>query len=325
LEDSKKILVKYKDHFTKINEALDECLNSGVDLVVDMGNHCLLGKGKRIRPLLFVLSCHLCDYRDDDIYRFSTIFEYIHASSLLHDDVLDNSDTRRKRPSTNHLWGNHAAILEGDFLYSKALSIAVGTGSLSFLRMVTDTTTQMTEGQINELFHTDDWNTTREQYMEIISAKTAALISAACACGAILAGADSESEEALKRFGHNMGLAFQLTDDVLDYTSSEEVFGKPVGKDLKEGKITLPLIYTLSTVEKTEKKRFEDLFKSHRATEKDYRDLTGLVRTSGALDKIQGEALAYVEEAEDCLTGFADSPVKRNLFELNRYIIDRQY
>jgi len=304
---------------------LDRGLNSRVSLVEDIGSHTLLGEGKRLRPLLFVLACRLCNYQGSDVYRISTIFEYIHASSLLHDDVLDNAETRRKKPSANHLWGNHAAVLEGDFLYSKASTIAVETNSLPFLKKIADTTMQMTEGQILELTHTDDWNIGKKEYMEIITAKTAVLISAACACGAILSQAGEEVEKSLERFGRNVGVAFQLMDDLLDYTSSEEIFGKPVGKDLKEGKITLPLTYTLLKLEESKRKRFEDLFISHRATEQDYRNLTGLVRTNGALDQIRDEAQRLVNEAATSLKSFPDSPVKKNLLELSQYIVDREY
>lgn len=319
------ILKNFKDHFTKINEELDKGLNSHVSLIEDMGSHTLLGQGKRLRPLLFVLACRLCDYYGEDVYRFSTIFEYIHASSLLHDDVLDNAETRRKKPSANHLWGNHAAILEGDFLYSKATIIALDANSLPFLRKIADAAIKMTEGQILELTHTNDWNTGKEEYMEIITAKTAVLMSAACTCGAVFSQAGKEVEKSLEGFGLNVGIAFQLMDDLLDYTSSENVFGKPVGKDLREDKITLPLIYTLLKLEESERKKVAELFKSHRATEKDYRNLTGLVRSNGVLDQIRDEAQAYVNEAVNCLKSFPDSPVKRNLLELNQYILDREY
>ena len=304
---------------------MDKGLNSHVSLVEDIGSHTLLGEGKRLRPLLFVLACRLCSYHGEDVYRISTIFEYVHASSLLHDDVLDNADTRRRKPSANNLWGNHAAILEGDFLYSKASTIAVGTNSLPFLRTVTDATMKMTEGQILELTHTNDWNTGKEEYTEIITAKTAVLMSAACACGAILSQAGEEFEQSLARFGLHVGIAFQLMDDLLDYTSSEEMFGKPVGKDLKEGKITLPLIYTLSKLEESKTKRFADLFKSHRASEQDYRNLTELVRSNGALDQIRDEAQTFLDEAATCLNSFPDSPAKKNLLELSQHIIDRTY
>jgi octaprenyl-diphosphate synthase len=319
------ILDNFKGHFTRINEELDRGLNSHVSLVEDIGSHTLLGQGKRLRPLLFVLACRLCNYYGEDVYRISTIFEYIHASSLLHDDVLDNAETRRKKPSANHLWGNHAAILEGDFLYSKATTIALDANSLPFLRKIAEATMQMTEGQILELTHTNDWNTGKEEYIEVITAKTAILMSAACTCGAVFSQAGEEIEKSLERFGLNIGIAFQLMDDLLDYISSEEIFGKPVGKDLKEGKITLPLIYTLLQLEESERKRFAELFKNHRATEQDYRSLTGLVRSNGALDQIRDEAQAYVNEAAACLKSFPDSPVKRNLLELNQYIIDREH
>jgi octaprenyl-diphosphate synthase len=176
-----------------------------------------------------------------------------------------------------------------------------------------------------ELVHTDDWGTSREEYMEIITAKTAVLMSAACACGAIITGAEKNAEQSLGKFGLNMGIAFQLMDDLLDYTSSEDVFGKPVGKDLKEGKITLPLIYTLPKIEAPERNRLENLFKNHQTTEEDYRQLIGLVRSKGALDQIKDEARAYVDRAAGCLSRFPDSPAKRGLLELNRFIVERKY
>ena len=176
-----------------------------------------------------------------------------------------------------------------------------------------------------ELVHTDDWETSREEYMEIITAKTAVLMSAACACGAIITGAEKKAEQSLGQFGLNMGMAFQLMDDLLDYTSSEDVFGKPVGKDLKEGKITLPLIYTLPKIEVSEGNRLEILFKTHQATEEDYRQLIGLVRSKGALDQIKDEAKSYVDRAAECLSRFPDSPAKRGLLELNRFIVERKY
>ncbi|MBW1739209.1 MAG: polyprenyl synthetase family protein [Deltaproteobacteria bacterium] len=319
------VLSHYKKHVKKINEELEKGLSSRVDLIRDIGNHTLLGHGKRLRPLLFVLSCRLCSNYGEEAYRLSTIFEYVHTASLLHDDVLDNAEIRRNKPSVNHVWGNHAAILEGDFLSSKASSIAVGSNSSLLLKKLTDTSMQMVEGQILELSYTHNWNISKEEYMGIITAKTAVLISAACACGAIISGAEADVEESLERFGLNMGIAFQLMDDLLDYTSSKEVFGKPVGKDLKEGKITLPLIYTLLSLEESERKRLESLLKSQRAAEEDYRNLIEIVRSNGALDQIRDEAQTYVNKAAGYLSSFPDSPAKESLLELNQYIIKRKY
>ena len=317
-------LTQFKDHFDIINDELYKVFNSRVPLVQEIGRHALLGHGKRLRPLIFVLSCELCNYHGEDVYQLSTIFEYIHTASLLHDDVLDNAEIRRNRPSANQVWGNHAAVLEGDFLFSKASAIAIGAGNIPFLAKITETATQMTEGQILELAHTDDWGISRDLYLEIITAKTALLISTACACGAIISDVESETAKSLAQFGLNAGIAFQLIDDLLDYTSSQEVLGKPVGKDLREGKITLPLIYTLTQLETTEKKRLEDLFVNQQPTDDDFRDIIDLVRGNGALDRIREEAQSYVDNAINCLDIFPDSAAKRDLIILSQHIIDRK-
>jgi octaprenyl-diphosphate synthase len=318
-------LSQFKPQFDKINRALELVLESRIPLIVDMGGHSLLGGGKRLRPLLFVLSSRLCGYAGEDLYRLSTIFECIHTASLLHDDVLDNAEVRRRKPSANQLWGNHAAVLEGDFLYSKSFSIAVSANNFRFLERLTETTTQMAEGQILELIHTDDWNMEKEAYLEVITAKTAVLISAACACGAIVAGADEATVRALGDFGMGMGIAFQLMDDVLDYSTTQNIFGKPVGKDLREGKITLPLIYAIPKLEKEDRHGLEVLFKERRANEADYRRLIGFVRKNGVLGRIRDEARVYVDEAAQCLAPFSGSPMGKNLLDLNRYIIDRSF
>lgn len=319
------ILSRFKPHFEKINRAIERVLESRIPLIVDMGGHSLLGGGKRLRPLLFVLSSRLCGYKGEDLYRLSSIFECIHTASLLHDDVLDNAEVRRQKPSANQLWGNHAAVLEGDFLYSKSFSIAVSSNNLRFLERLTETTTRMAEGQVLELIHTDDWKLEKEAYLEIITSKTAVLISAACACGAIIAGADEATVSALAGFGMGMGIAFQLMDDVLDYTSTQNVFGKPVGKDLREGKITLPLIYAIPKLEGSERLSLETLFKERRADKADYQRLIGFVRTNGVLTRIQDEAMAYVEAAAECLSPFSDSAMGKSLLDLNRYIVDRSF
>jgi octaprenyl-diphosphate synthase len=325
ITDSQIFLDRFNTHFSRIDEALSRVLSSKVPLIDSIGSHSLLGEGKRLRPLLFILTCQACGYKGGDPYSLSAIFEYIHTASLLHDDVIDDGHIRRKKPSVNHVWGNSAAVLGGDFLYSKSFAIAVGSGNLEFLRVLTDTTTRMAEGQVLELLHTHNWNMTRDEYMEIIASKTAALISAACACGAILSGTEGQAVGHLAQFGFNMGIAFQLVDDLLDYTSTAEVFGKPVGKDLREGRITLPLIYTLSQLQETEIERLENLFKNRKAREKDYEEVFALVRDNGVVDRIRSEAREYVEKAADHLGFFPESPVRRDLLGLNAYIIDRSF
>lgn len=319
-------LKRFSHHFERINEELSNTLNSRIPLIEDISKHSLLGEGKRLRPLLFVLSCQLCGYqREEDIYCLSTIFEYTHTASLLHDDVIDNANMRRNKPSANYVWGNSAAILAGDFLYTKSSSIALRCNSLPFLKMLTETGIGMTEAQVLELNNTHNWNITKEVYMEIITSKTGLLMSAACAGGAMVSEAEKETVENMKKFGLNFGVAFQLIDDLLDYTSSEEELGKPVGKDLREGKITLPLIYTLPNLEIAEIKKLEDRFKNLKAKEKDYNRVIELVRNNGAIDQVRSEAKIYTDKASTFLDLFPESPVKKELMELNACMVERWY
>lgn len=278
-----------------------------------------------MRPLLFILSSELCGYNREDVYRLSTIFEYIHVASLIHDDVLDNAELRRKKPSVRNVWGNPTAVLGGDFLYSKASGLAIESGKTEFMKLLNDTTLKMVEGQFLELENTHNWEISKERYMEIIILKTAALMSTACASGAIVAEADKRALEQLGHFGRNLGIVFQLLDDILDYTSREEDFGKPVGKDLREGKITLPLIYTLECLEEDEKRRLKDLFKGKTATEEDYRDLVTRVRNNGVIEKIRSEARDLVEINGKHLETFPESKAKEHLLELSRYMVEREY
>jgi octaprenyl-diphosphate synthase len=239
--------------------------------------------------------------------------------------VLDDADTRRKKPSAKQVWGNLAAVLGGDFIYSKAAAIVIEADRPKLYKRLNDTTLRMIEGQALELMHTHDWHMGKEEYMDIIAAKTAELMSAACAGGAIMADTDEEKEEKLAQFGLNLGIAFQLMDDILDYTASEETFGKPVGKDLKEGKITLPLIYSLADFDSSECDRFEELFKTQNPSNKEFEKLIHRVRNSGAIERIQAEAKGFADQAADCLEDFPDSSAKEDLKALNTYLVERDY
>ena len=325
MESSQTFLNQFNPHFERIDEELSKTFDSHVPLIKEIGRHSILGEGKRLRPLLFVLSCQLCGYQGDDVYKLSTTFEYVHTASLLHDDVIDNADIRRKKPSARHIWGNLAAVLTGDFLSSVASGIALDTHNLDFLRTGTNTAIRMTEGQVLELVNTNNWRIRKDEYMKIITYKTAELMSAACACGAIISGGEKEAVEHLNKFGLNLGIAFQLIDDLLDYISSEEEFGKPVGKDLKEGKITLPLIYTLSTLGNDEAGRLEKIFKDHQAKENDYERIIELVRNGDAIKRIQIEAEEHMNKAAGFLDFYPDSPEKENLVALNTFLIKRRY
>lgn len=318
-------LDRFGAHLKEIDAALNQSLGARVPVVSEIVRYSLLGAGKRIRPLLFVLSARLCGYKGPDLYRLSTLFEYVHAASLLHDDVLDNADLRRSKPSVRQVWGNSAAVLGGDFLYSAASAIAVECKNLELIRLLSDVLKRMVEGQFLELGHTHNWKITKAEYADVITAKTAILMSAACSSGAVVAGAAESVVEKLSRFGLNLGIAFQLMDDLMDYTSSEEVFGKPVGKDLKEGKITLPLVYFLSELDGAEVERLAELFRTHKATEADYSDFIRRVRSSKAIDRVRSEALDYVRKAGEGLDFFSESKFKQDLLELGSYVLARPY
>jgi octaprenyl-diphosphate synthase len=325
MDADNKIFAKFQGHIERINLELHRVLKSKDFFAREMGCYALLGQGKRLRPLLFVLSAELCGYRAENTFRLSTLFEYVHAASLLHDDVLDNAEVRRKRPSVNNLWGNHAAVIAGDFLYSIATSISLASENMDFFKILAKTSTIMTEGQLLELTNTKNWSLSKEDYLKIITCKTAELISAACVSPALLAEAEPDAVKALSEFGINMGIAFQLIDDLLDYTSSETVFGKPVGKDLREGKVTLPLIYTFSELEDSDRDKIIGLTSEDSSGDKEYDYVINLVRRSGSLDKAYAEARRYSRLAAECLEIFTDCPAREDLLEINDYIVERSY
>lgn len=325
MKKEKTSLAQFGRHFKEINEQLERSLGTRVALIENIAEYSVLGEGKRIRPLLFVLCAQLCGAKQDNLYHLSTIFEYLHVASLLHDDVLDNADLRRNKPSVRQVWGNSASILAGDFLYSKGSAIAIEWNTMDALKVLTTMVSQMVEGQMMELSETNNWHLGRDQYLEIIISKTAALMSAACACGAIVAGADQEKVNNLRDYGLNLGIAFQLLDDLLDYTSCEETFGKPVGKDLREGKITLPLIHALSTLDEKEVERMEDLFREKRAAGEDYDQLIALVRNQGAMERTKDEVQNYSRKALTFLEPFPRSTPKEELIQLCTYLSEREF
>jgi octaprenyl-diphosphate synthase len=321
----KAYLIRFDPYFRRINDELSQSFGSDLSIIEDIAHYSLLGEGKRLRPLLFVLSGQLCGYDGEDIYHLSTLFEFIHVASLLHDDVLDDAETRRKKPSVRQVWGNPAAILGGDFLYAQASSIAAECNNQDVNETLNRMTKRMVEGQFLELEYTHNWHMSKDKYMQVIVAKTGELMAAACACGALMAGAGQEAVDCLRGFGLNLGIAFQLKDDLLDYTSSEEVMGKPVGKDLREGKITLPLIYLLGELQKGEAESLEELFKNRKAHLDDYRKLLNTVRGRGIIAKIDAEAADYVRRARGFLEYFPTSPRKEDLFQLGDYILTRRH
>jgi octaprenyl-diphosphate synthase len=305
---AKELLKDLESDIAAINTALATNLQTHVPLIAKVGQHILLSGGKRVRPLLFILAARMCGHRSNHLADFSTIFEYLHAATLLHDDVIDEASLRRGITTANTIWGNHAVILVGDFLLSKALSIAVTTDRLKILNVLAQTTTKMAEGEILQLIHAGNLDLTEAEYFEVITRKTAILMSAACQIGGILAGAPPAQEEALTQMGLHLGLTFQLVDDILDYTGDQKQLGKEVGADLREGRVTLPLIHALARANSQDRERLKEMARG--LTPEMAPELRALLDKCGSLEHARALARNYTIMAQEDLTAFDPCPEK---------------
>ena len=317
------ILQELKAEIEGINRALLNNLTTHVPLIAQVGQHSLLSGGKRVRPLLFLLSARMCGCRGDQLADFSTIFEYLHAATLLHDDVVDAASVRRGQSTANTVWGNQAVILVGDFLLAKALSLAVTTNKLKVLKVLSDTTTQMAEGEILQLLYTGNLELTEAQYFEVITRKTAILMSAACQIGAILGDAAEVQEEALTLMGLNLGITFQLVDDILDFVGTEKELGKQVGADLKEGRVTLPLIHALAQAGPADRERLQEI--SRNLTTDLVPELRRLFDKYGSLEHARSMARGYTLKAQDNLAPFPPSREKEYFQAITAELLNRTY
>ncbi|MBF0496297.1 MAG: polyprenyl synthetase family protein [Deltaproteobacteria bacterium] len=318
------MLRSLKGDVDQIDRHIRGNLSSRVPLINEVGNYIILAGGKRLRSLLFVLSARLCGYLGQLSHYYSTIFEYLHSATLLHDDVVDGADIRRGKAAANIEYGNQAAVLVGDFLLSKSFSQAVEIGDIRMLEVLSNTTTMMAEGEVLELVHILNLAITQEEYLQVIISKTAILFSASCHMGAIFGRADNARQQALKSYGLNLGIAFQVVDDNLDYTSNVAEFGKPVGNDLKEGKITLPLIIAMKDGTTEDKTELASLIKKRDLTETEFTRIRDLVNKTDALPKAHQIAWSYIEKAKSDLDVFPDSPEKTLFLNLASYVVERK-
>lgn len=260
--DIQEIFESYESELRIIEDRLKDLFQNNVPPIPFIGKHLIEGGGKRIRPLMLILSAEMAGYKGDARFTLGGIVESIHTASLLHDDVVDAAEVRRGKLPAHSIWGNQVVILVGDFLYSNALHLAVLHKNQKIMEALSEATTRMTEGEILQLTKTGDPDITEEDYFKIISAKTGSLISAACRIGGILGSLPEDKENALSRFGIKTGTAFQVADDILDYMANEKKLGKRLGKDIKEGKITLPLIYLLKTASNNEVEEVKNLIRN---------------------------------------------------------------
>jgi octaprenyl-diphosphate synthase len=319
----KNILKDLEKDVAAINLALGANLQTHVPLIAEVGRHILLSGGKRVRPLLFILAARMCGCQGNNLSDFSTIFEYLHAATLLHDDVIDAANVRRGVSTANTIWGNQAVILVGDFLLAKALSLAVTTNKLKILQVLSHATTMMAEGEILQLLHAGNLKITEAEYFEVITRKTAILMSAACQIGAILAGVPTSQEEALSRMGLNLGITFQVVDDILDYTGDEQELGKQVCADLREGRITLPLIHALAQAKPADRERLEAI--SQDLTPESAQELKSLLDRYSSLDHARAIAREYTLKAQDNLGIFPASIEKTYFWAITEELLARTH
>ncbi len=311
------------EDLTLVEQQFRTDLQSDVPLIRKVGEYVLSSGGKRIRPALLLLSARLCDYAGTQAVPLASVIEFIHTATLLHDDVVDSATLRRGLASANTLWGNEASVLVGDFLFSKSFSLMVNVGSMDILRILSDATTVIAEGEVMQLLCTGEIDLTEQQYIDVIRSKTAILMSAACESGAVLGAVVAEQQRALAEYGMDLGIAFQLMDDILDYTATEEEFGKSIGHDLEEGKITLPLIETLRQCNDEEKSIIATVVEQDEMSLDDFRTVSGIVKQYGGITYTIEAARRHIERCKVHLGLFPVSPVKDALCSLADYVVTR--
>jgi len=319
------VLKEYKSDMERMEHRIHESLGTDVPLIQQVSKYILGAGGKRFRPLLHLLSARLCGYREHTAeYLLGSVVEYIHTASLLHDDVVDEAKIRRGRSSANSLWGNQASILVGDYLYSKALYHAVRLQNQRVMDVLSETTTTMSEGEVLQLMQIQNSEITEADYFRLVECKTGVLISASCRLGAIISKAPLSREDALTAYGKKLGLAFQITDDTLDYAADQIQLGKVLGKDLDEGKVTLPLIYLIRKADPEEKEHIRSILHADTVSEHDLTYTLGLMEKYGAVDEALNLAQSLSNESKAALAVFPDSMPRQALMALADYVVQRE-
>lgn len=313
-----------KEELQAIEREMAQNMLSEIPMIPTVSRYLISSGGKRFRPMLLILCARLCGCSGQRAIPLASTIEFIHTATLLHDDVVDRAFVRRGMASANYVWGDGASVLVGDFLFTKSFSLIVKEGNLRILEVISSATTRMAEGEVMQLVKKGDPRITEEDYFFVITNKTAVLISAACQTGAILAAATPEKEKALADFGLNLGIAFQLVDDILDYSAEAEILGKGIGQDLNEGKATLPLIFVLKTASSQERAYITQIIQNRNRQEADLAYLWRLIQERGGLAYTIKIAENYARQAKDLLSFFPSSPEKEALLSLADYTVTRK-
>jgi len=308
----------------KVNQVILDKVQNDVTLIADLAAYIINSGGKRIRPALTLACAQLCDYGGERHIYLAACVEFIHTATLLHDDVVDESKLRRGLATANDIWGNKSSVLVGDFLFSRSFQLMVADGSLEVLKILSDASATISEGEVHQLMTMNDTETTEADYLRVIRSKTAALFAAACELGAVV-GEKPTQQQNLFDFGLNLGIAFQLVDDALDYSANQSDLGKTVGDDFREGKITLPVILALQKADATERAFLTRTLSDLDQQDGDLEQAMAIMARHGTIDATIERAVGYATKARECLSGFAPSTVRAALEETVDFCVARAY
>ena len=315
-----------EDKLVLVEEKIQSKLNSDVQLVQEMTDYHIKTGGKRLRALLTLGSAKLCGYtKGSRDINLAACVELIHSATLMHDDVIDNGLLRRGKDTTNKIWGNHSSVLIGDYLLSRCFEMMIEDGNLEILKLLSSTSSKIAQGEVLQLQHQTEIDMLEDTYLKIITAKTAELFSASTKVGAILADVDDKKKDALEFYGRNLGLTFQIADDTLDYNSDLKIFGKKLGKDFFEGKITLPIILLFQKINETEKNKLTKMFKSEERSNNDLDYILSLIKTNKIINECYKKADHYINLASNSLSAFNDTKEKQIFQELTSFSLERNF
>jgi octaprenyl-diphosphate synthase len=322
--DGRKLSIPVEKELKKFDEIFRTLLISKVVIINQIGKYLLRQKSKKIRPLLVLLSANVTGGINESTYRAATMVELLHTATLIHDDVVDRADTRRGFASINAIWKNKVAVLMGDYFLSKGLLISVDNNDFKFLKVISETVRRMSEGELLQIQKSRNLDIDEKVYFKIISDKTASLISSCCELGAASATSEENKILKLKQYGENIGLAFQIQDDLLDYLGEKTVLGKAIGMDIKEKKFTLPLIHAFKNASRSEVKKILSLIKNN-LQKKQINIIIDFVKSFGGVEYARLKAEQLINDSIYCLMEFPDSPSKKSLLQLSNFVIDRDH
>lgn len=318
------ICLPVRQDLAEVEEVIRRHLTSSVPLINDIAEYVIRNGGKRLRPILCLFASRLAGATGPKVIECAAAMEFFHTATLMHDDVIDNAELRRGKNSANSRWGNHVAVLVGDFFYCQASALLVGTENLRIIHLITRAMLTTTEGETLEISKSNDLATSEEDYLRIVADKTGVLMASSCEIGGILANVSEEYISALGEFGKNVGVAFQLADDVLDYVSEEAKFGKVRGTDLREGKLTLPLIVALRHCGAEERRLIKDALIAEKLHEGHLREIVSLINRYGGIDDTLKLARSFADKAKEALSPFKTSIEKEAMLALTHYVINRK-